>query len=68
MRVFSERIKELREEKGLSMVALGKIIDVGSSTICSWENNQHDIKGDQLILLARFFGVSTDYLLGLEND
>lgn len=67
MRKFSERLKELRTEKGLSDAALGRQIQVSDATISRWENRQSDIKSDQLILLAKFFNVTTDYLLGLEN-
>ena len=67
MRKFSERLKELRTEKGLSDAALGRQIQVSDATISRWENGQSDIKSDQLILLAKFFNVTTDYRLGLEN-
>lgn len=67
MKIFGDRLKELRKEKGLSTSALGKIIDVSDTAICNWENNKHDVRGEQLIKLAQFFGVSTDYLLGLED-
>ena len=67
MRIFAERLKELRIEQNLSIMALGKAISVSDATICRWENGISDVKSDQLILLARFFNVSADYLLGLEN-
>ena len=67
MRKFSERLKELRTEKVLSVAALGIQIQVSDATISRWENGQSDIKSEQLILLAKFFNVTTDYLLGLEN-
>lgn len=67
MRKFAERLKELRSEKNLSIQALSKATDIGVSSICRWENGQADIKSDQLITLARFFDVTADYLLGLEN-
>lgn len=64
---FAERLKELRVEKGLSIQALAKQVKIGSSSICRWENSQADVKGSQLVVLAKFFKVSTDYLLGLED-
>ena len=67
MKIFAERLKELRLEKGLSILALSKKINVSDASICRWENNQTDVKGEQLIQIAKFFGVSTDYLLGLED-
>ena len=66
MEVFAERLKELRTEKWLSIQALAKEVGIGSSCLCRWENCQADVKGSQLIVLAKYFGVSVDYLLGLE--
>ena len=62
---FSKRLKELREESGLSMEGLAKETGLSSSSLCRWENEQADIKASQLICLAQYFKVSTDYLLGL---
>ena len=67
MKSFAKRLKELRTERGLSSMALGKAIGVSDATIIRWENNQNDIKAEQLVKLAHFFEVSTDYLLGLED-
>lgn len=67
MEKFAERLKELRIEKGLSIQGLSKATKIGVASICRWENQQADVKGTQLIVLARFFGVSIDYLMGLED-
>ena len=67
MKIAGERIRELRTEKGLSCVALGKAIGVNDSVIVRWENNKHDIKAEYLKKVAQYFGVTTDYLVGLEN-
>lgn len=67
MKIFGERLKELREEHNLSILALSKLLQISDATICRWENNKNDIKAEQLVVVAKFFGVSSDYLLGLEN-
>ena len=67
MKIFSERLRELRKEKKLSTEALGGIIGVSDTAICNWENDKHDVRGEQLVRLAQYFGVSADYLLGLED-
>jgi len=67
MRAFGQILRELRNEKGLSAVALGKAVGINNSTIIRWENCNIDITSDYLVKLAQFFEVSTDYLLGLEN-
>ena len=48
-------------------MVLGKAINVSDASVCRWENGISDIKSDQLILLSQYFGVTTDYLLGLEQ-
>ena len=67
MRIFADKLKELRTEQGLSIFELSKKTGVSVGAICHWENNKSDIKSDQLTTIAKFFGVTTDYLLGLEN-
>jgi len=64
---FPERLKELKNERRLSNIVLGKNVGIDNSTICRWEKGENDIKGDHLIRLATFFGVTTDYLLGIED-
>ena len=63
---FSTRIKELREKCGLSMDQLATNLNVTKSRINMWENNGTIPRMNVLIDLARFFNVTTDYLLG--ND
>ena len=67
MEIFAERLKELRTEKGLSIQALSKEIKIGVASICRWENCQADVKVSQLVILAKYFDVTIDYLMGLEN-
>ena len=67
MEKFAERLKDLREEKGLSIQKLSKEVKIGAASLCRWENCQADVKGSQLIILAKYFEVTIDYLMGLEN-
>ena len=68
MSIFSERLRELREQKGLSMFALSQQIGVSDAAICKWENSTNEPKASYISLLAEYFEVSSDYLLGFEND
>lgn len=67
MKIFAQRLKELRVERGLSTMALGKAIGVSDMAICRWENNKNDIKSEQLARIAKYFGVSADYLIGIDD-
>lgn len=62
------RIRKLRTEKCLTQGELGKIIGVKRETINQWESNSRDLKTQRIIDLAKFFGVTADYLLGLEPE
>lgn len=64
---FNIVFKELKKESGLSDKKLGELIGVSHSTICRWENGQSDIKSNDLIKVAQFFGVTLEYMVGLED-
>ena len=65
--LFCERLKELRKEKKLGQVALAEKIGVGKSVISAWELGKCEPSLSNLIAIAKFFDVSTDYLAGLED-
>lgn len=67
MNYFTERLKELRIEKGLSLVQLAKETGISKSAISFWENGDRIPTALQIITLAKYFEVSADYLLGLED-
>ena len=66
--IFGKRLKELREDRGLSMKKLSELVNIGIASISRWEKEMTIVNGDQLIIFANFFNVSTDYLLGITND
>jgi len=69
MSKLGERLKELREEKGLSRLALSKALHIGrGATLCRWERGEQDIDSHNLIKLADFFDVSIDYLVGRNDE
>lgn len=63
---IAENIKELRLERRLSQAALAKCIGVSQKAIDYWERGVNEPKATYIVLLADFFGVTTDYLLGRE--
>ncbi len=67
MDVFAQRLRELRQEKGLSMKQLAKEIGTTDAAISNWENEINEPKISYLKSIAVFFNVSTDYLLGLKT-
>ena len=63
---FKERLKELRIEYNLSQKSLGEIVNTSKMGVSHWESGHSEPSITQLVLLARFFDVSVDYLVG--ND
>ncbi|MGN0106306.1 MAG: helix-turn-helix domain-containing protein [Hominilimicola sp.] len=65
--MLNERIKELRTAKGLTQVDLARELNVSKQCISNWENNNIQPSIDMLVKIAKYFHVSTDYLLGIDN-
>ena len=64
---FGEKLKELRLEKGLSQRKLGEIFNVCNQTVSFWESGSREPDMDMLVEIAEYFGVSVDYLLGIDG-
>lgn len=62
--MFSERLKRLRMEKGITQKELADQLHISRSTIAGYESLGKEPDGEKLCALADFFGVSVDYLLG----
>lgn len=61
-----QRLKELREKKNMTQTQVGDLIGVSCVTIGRYESGEREPSNDKIIALAKYFGVSVDYLLG--ND
>jgi len=66
--MFYLRLKGLREDFLLSQTKLAEKIGYTQSLIAKWENRVHEPNAEALIALAKFFSVSVDFLLGLEDE
>lgn len=67
LKIFCERLRELRLEKGLSYIQLGKLLSVADNTVGRWERGLMIPSIVHLYKMAKLFSVTTDYLVGLEN-
>lgn len=63
-----DRIRELREEKGISMREAAKRLHMPYTTYVNYEKGLREPSSEVLIALARFFNVTIDYLVGNVND
>ena len=67
-KIFGERIKALRTNAKLTQFQLGETISLSKQAINDIENGRRTTTLKNLVLLAEFFDVSTDYLLGLSDS
>lgn len=65
---FSENIKNLRKFAGLTQQQLSSNLGITASAIGFLENEQREPTANTVLRYANYFDVSTDYLLGLEDD
>ncbi len=66
---IQEKLKDLRTEKGLSLEELALQTGLSKSALGSYESNEYkDISHTAIITLAKYYGVSTDYLLGMTEN
>ena len=66
--MIGQRIKDLREERGLKQIELAGKMKVSTSALSDWESGKRKPDHDSLIILADFFDVTTDYILGREDE
>lgn len=61
--MFGERLKQLRDEKGMSQEELAAILNVTQQTVNNYENNKREPKQEMLCKIAEYFSVSIDWLV-----
>ncbi len=65
---MKSNIRKLRNEKQISQTTLANVIGKTQQTVSHMEKDRDRISIESLITLADYFGVSTDYILGLEPE
>lgn len=68
MTKFPERLRQLREERGVSQAVVSKELGVSRYTVYSYEKGKTDPTLDSLVILADYFDVTLDYLLGRSDE
>ena len=65
--MLNEKIKKLRLSYNLSQVELANSLGVSKQCISNWENDNVQPSIEMLVKIARFFNVSADYLLDMDE-
>ncbi|MFS9115861.1 helix-turn-helix domain-containing protein [Streptococcus infantis] len=66
--IFSERLKQLRLEKGLTQKEVADLVNVNRVTYTNWEKGNREPSFEKLFLLAESLGTNIDYLLGNSDN
>ena len=64
---YNERIREIREDNSLTQQKVADLLHVGQRTYADYESGKTRIPVDSLLILARYFNVSVDYIGGASN-
>lgn len=68
MEIFAKRLKELREENGLTLEALALELGLnGKSATANYEKGIREPEYEILVKMAKIFNTTTDYLLGITD-
>lgn len=63
--INNNKLKQIRLEKGYTQEKIASILNISQSQYSYYENNPLSIPVEKLVLLAKFYDVSADYVLGL---
>lgn len=64
---YNERIREIREDHSLTQQQVANLLNVGQRTYSDYESGKTRIPIDNIMILARFYNLSMDYITGASN-
>ena len=64
---FGANLRQLRKSRNLTQAELGLHVGLSKAVVSKYENSMGYPTFDMLIKIADYFGVTTDYLLGVSN-
>lgn len=64
---YNERIREIREDHSLTQQKVADLLHVGQRTYADYESGKTRIPVDSLLILAKFYNISMDYITGASN-
>lgn len=66
-KVFGEKLRILRKEKGVKQSEIAEFCNTTKYSVSAWELGKQEPNIDTLLLLAHYFDVTLDYLMGNEK-
>ena len=64
---YNERIREIREDNRFTQQNIADLLHIGQRTYSDYESGKTRIPVDSLLILARHYDVSVDYISGASN-
>ena len=64
---YNERIREIREDNSMTQQKVADLLNIGQRTYSDYESGKTRIPIDNLLILAKFYNVSMDYISGASN-
>ena len=68
MEYYYQRLKDLREDRGIKQQEIADLLRTTQQTYSIWERGEREIPFHHVITLAKFYHVSIDYIAGLTNQ
>lgn len=65
---YYERLSDIREDNDLTQVDVAEILKTTRQQVSKWETGVQMMGVDKYIVLAKYYNVSVDYLLGLIDE
>lgn len=62
-----QNLRKIRVEKGFSQVNIAEVLGTTQQQYCKYENGQNELPLRHVITLCKFYGISSDWLLGLKD-
>ena len=67
MSLLSDRIKELRLKKGYNMRQMATALNLPYTTYVNYEKGEREPNSETIVLMSKYFGVTSDYILGRDD-
>lgn len=64
---YNERIREIREDTAMTQQKVADLLNIGQRTYADYESGKTRIPVDSLMILAKYYNVSMDYISGASN-
>lgn len=66
--MYFQRLRDLREDSDMNQTQIAEILFTSQTVYSRYERGARTIPVEHLLILADFYGVSTDYILGRTNN